>query len=92
MANYLVTGGAGFIGSHIVDALLNRGDSVRVLDNLNSGIGQERLTDRDRLDFIQGDLLDSEVVSRAVEGIDVVFHQVTPGMIRSVFRRFNWMS
>ena len=75
MANYLVTGGAGFIGSHIVDALLNRGDSVRVLDNLNSGIGQERLTDRDRLDFIQGDLLDSEVVSRAVEGIDVVFHQ-----------------
>ena len=75
MANYLVTGGAGFIGSHIVDALLNRGDSVRVLDNLNSGIGQERLTDRDRLEFIQGDLLDSEVVSRAVEGIDVVFHQ-----------------
>ena len=75
MANYLVTGGAGFIGSHIVDALLNRGDSVRVLDNLNSGIGESRLANRDRLEFIHGDLLNEDVVADAVNGIDVVFHQ-----------------
>jgi UDP-glucose 4-epimerase len=75
MLKYLVTGGAGFIGSHIVAALIERGESVRVLDNLSSG----RLANIDqsyqKLEFVKGDLTNRLDVERAVEGIDVVFHQ-----------------
>jgi UDP-glucose 4-epimerase len=75
MPKYLVTGGAGFIGSHIVAALIERGESIRVLDNLSSG----RLTNVDqsykKLEFVQGDLTNRGDVERAVDGIEIVFHQ-----------------
>jgi UDP-N-acetylglucosamine/UDP-N-acetyl-alpha-D-glucosaminouronate 4-epimerase len=78
----LVTGGAGFIGSHLVDALLARGDEVVVLDNLATG----------RLDnlagaaaFVEGDVADPRAVATAVEGCEVVFHQAALGSVaRSV--------
>ena len=72
MANYLVTGGAGFIGSHIAEALLARGDSVRVLDNLSTGFASNV---PDGADLIEGDLLDAKALSGAVADIDVIFHQ-----------------
>ena len=69
----LVTGGAGFIGSNLVAALLNRGDRVRVLDNLFSG-RRENLPASERLDFVTGDIRDEHAVRAAVAGCDVVFH------------------
>jgi UDP-glucose 4-epimerase len=70
----LVTGGAGFIGSHIVEALVARGDSVRVLDNLASGYLENLSAVRDKVDFIEGSVQDQAVVQKAVEGVDYIFH------------------
>ena len=75
--NVLVTGGAGFIGSHIVDALLARGDRVRVLDNLSTGRRSNLAAARgsDRLEFIEGDILDEVTINAACRGIEIVFHE-----------------
>ncbi len=75
MTSYLVTGGAGFIGSHIATALVDRGDRVRVLDNLSTGSRQNLAHLGDRVELIEGDLLDREAVDRAIAGIDIVYHQ-----------------
>ena len=55
---YLVTGGAGFIGSHIVTALVERGDSVRVFDNLSTGKAENLAHLKGKVEFVQGDLLE----------------------------------
>jgi nucleoside-diphosphate-sugar epimerase len=72
----LVTGGASFIGSHLVDQLVSRGAVVRVVDNLSSGRLRniQPHVDAGRVEFIQGDLLDQATVHRAVSGIETVFH------------------
>lgn len=70
----LVTGGAGFIGSNLVDALLARGNSVRVLDNLSMGKLANLPLDNPRLTFIEGDVADAGLVSRAVAGCAAVVH------------------
>jgi UDP-glucose 4-epimerase len=70
----LITGGAGFIGSHIATALRARGDEVRVLDNLTSG-KRENLAHLDGVDLRVGDIRSPEQVKAAVEGCEVVFHQ-----------------
>lgn len=72
----LVTGGASFIGSHLVDALLERGVAVRVVDDLSSGklSNIQKHLDSDRIEFMQADLREPRVAQRAVEGVDVVFH------------------
>jgi UDP-glucose 4-epimerase len=69
----LVTGGAGFIGSHLVDKLLNDGHSVTVLDNLSSGV-QKNLADHTSLKFIQGNITDISLVDALVQQSDMVFH------------------
>lgn len=72
----LVTGGASFIGSHLVDALVERGASVRVADDLSSG-NQDNLRDQleaGRVEFMKADLRDPKLVRRAFEGMDFVFH------------------
>jgi UDP-glucose 4-epimerase len=79
---FLVTGGAGFIGSHIVEGLLRRGDRVRVLDNLSTG-RRENLAGLDGVELVEGDLRDREAVGRAVAGVDGVFHEAA---LRSVPR------
>ncbi|HEX6214382.1 MAG TPA: SDR family oxidoreductase, partial [Vicinamibacterales bacterium] len=82
MANYLVTGGAGFIGSHISEELLRRGHRVRVVDSLVTGY-QRNL--RDGVEFEQGDLADPAVAKAAVAGMDYVIHQAAiPSVPRSV--------
>ena len=73
MAKYLVTGGAGFIGSNIAEALANRGDEVRVLDNLSTG--HHHNLEGLQVEFLEGDITDSSVVASAMEGIDFVYHQ-----------------
>jgi UDP-glucose 4-epimerase len=75
MRTFLVTGGAGFIGSHVAEALVERGERVRVLDNLSTGHVANLEPFRDRIEFIEGDVADGSVVARAVEGVDCVFHQ-----------------
>ena len=73
MRTFLVTGGAGFIGSHIAEALVNRGDRVRVLDNLCTGKLSNLAPIAERIEFIAGDLTDPDAVSRAVAGVDCIF-------------------
>jgi nucleoside-diphosphate-sugar epimerase len=74
MSVCLVTGGAGFIGSHLVDALLARGDSVRVLDNLSTGYIDNLNTVTDKVEFIRGDIQDKTIVQKAMGNVDFVFH------------------
>ncbi|EWY36853.1 epimerase [Skermanella stibiiresistens SB22] len=71
MALWLVTGGCGFIGSHLVDSLLARGDSVRVLDDLSTG---RRSNLPQGVELLVGDVADAAVVSRAMAGVDGCFH------------------
>jgi UDP-glucose 4-epimerase len=71
----LVTGGAGFIGSHVTEALVRRGDQVRVLDNLSTGRRENLAGLLADIEFIEGDLNDLPLVERAVRGAAVVFHQ-----------------
>src|SRR5271167_225068 len=71
---YLVTGGAGFIGSNIVDELLKRGHEVRVLDDLSSGKASNLELVANRVQFVQGSITNLETVSQACEGVDYVLH------------------
>jgi len=75
MRTFLVTGGAGFIGSHLVEALVRRGDRVRVLDNLSTGFRSNLEPFGDAVQLVEADLVDAEAVARAVAGVDCVFHQ-----------------
>ena len=80
--NALVTGGAGFIGSHLADALVARGDQVRVLDNLATGRRANLHAD---VEFVDGSVADADAVARAVEDVEVVFHLGALGAVaRSV--------
>ncbi|MDH3197869.1 MAG: SDR family NAD(P)-dependent oxidoreductase, partial [Candidatus Krumholzibacteria bacterium] len=75
MATYLVTGGAGFIGSNLVDALLARGERVRVLDNFATGREENVRDFGDRIELLRGDIRDEAAVDRSVAGADYVLHQ-----------------
>jgi UDP-glucose 4-epimerase len=84
MASYLVTGGAGFIGSHLAEALVGRGDTVRLADNLVTG-RRRNIAHIPAVEFLEGDLADASVVERAVQGMDYVLHQAAiPSVPRSV--------
>lgn len=83
--NVLVTGGAGFIGSHLTEALVARGEHVRVLDNLATGHLENLDAVRDRIEWVQGDLADLETAQNAARGTDVIFHQAAlPSVPRSI--------
>ena len=75
MAVCLVTGGAGFIGSHLVEALAARGDAVRVLDNFSTGSHDNLDAVRGRVEVVEGDVTDPAAVRAAARGVDLVFHQ-----------------
>lgn len=74
MARWLVTGGAGFIGSHLVEALVARGRKVRVLDNFSTGRWENLSAVQDRIEVIEGDIRDPLAVRQAMDGVDVVAH------------------
>ena len=85
MANYLITGGAGFIGSHLVGRLLSDGHSVRVIDNLSTGKLSNIEDVLDQIDFVEGDITDTETIQRSVRDIDYVLHEAAlPSVPRSV--------
>ena len=77
----LVTGGAGFIGSHLVDALVGVGARVKVLDNLSGGRLENLASSRSALEFIEGDIRDGRACAAACEGTQVVFHQAALGSV-----------
>jgi UDP-glucose 4-epimerase len=84
MANYLVTGGAGFIGSHLTEELVRRGHRVRVADSLITG-KRQNLEHIPGVEFLEGDLAELPFAERAVQGIDYVLHQAAiPSVPRSV--------
>lgn len=75
MTKYLVTGGAGFIGSHLVSSLVERGETVRVIDDLSTGnTGNLAHLPSGRVEFVKGDIADPRAMADAVRGIEVVFH------------------
>jgi len=81
----LVTGGAGFVGSHLVDGLLAAGWAVRVLDDFSSGRESNLAHVLSRIELIRGDIADAATTARAVEGVEVVFHEgAVPSVPRSV--------
>ena len=80
-----VTGASGFIGSHIVEGLLERGDRVRVLDSFSTGSRANVSGLQGKIELIEGDLLDEETTARAVAGVDCVFHEAAlPSVTLSV--------
>lgn len=84
MSHYLVTGGAGFIGSHLTEELLRRGHRVRVLDNLSTG-KRGNLAHLREVEFLEGDVADMDACVRAVQGVEYVLHQAAiPSVPRSV--------
>ena len=84
MAKYVVTGGAGFIGSHLVEELLRRGESVRIADDFSSGL-RENVPAGQRCEVVEGDIANPDVARRAVAGCDFVIHQAAiPSVPRSV--------
>lgn len=81
----LVTGGAGFIGGHLVDALLSEGASVKVIDNFSTGRRSNLEHNLSRIELIEGDICDKDTISRAVDGVEVIFHEAAiPSVSRSV--------
>lgn len=90
MSVYLVTGGAGFIGSNLVHELLRRGETVRVLDNFSTGRRSNLADVYGDIDLVEGDLRSSESCRQATKGVDVVLHQgALPSVQRSVSDPFT---
>ena len=84
-AFYLVTGGAGFIGSHLVENLLAGGAGVRVLDDFSTGRRENLAPFLDQIEVVEGDISDPDTCRHAAEGINIVFHQAAlPSVPRSI--------
>ena len=82
---YLVTGGAGFIGSHLVESLVNKGQDVRVLDNFLTGKRENLAEFLDKIELIEGDIRDYGTCKKALNGVDYVLHQAAlPSVPRSI--------
>jgi nucleoside-diphosphate-sugar epimerase len=83
--NILVTGGAGFIGSHLVEALLAQGENVRVVDNLATGHLENLNAVKSRIQVVQGDIANAELVDNAARDMDIIMHQAAlPSVPRSI--------
>ena len=75
MGLYLVTGGAGFIGSSIARALIARGDGVRIIDNFSTGKRENLAEIADRIELLEGDIRDDKLLAKAIGGVEVVYHE-----------------
>ena len=83
---YVVTGGAGFIGSHLIEKLVKQGDVVTVLDNLNTGKIENLKSVSKKINFVQNDIRDFEVLRSLMENVDGVFHQAAMASVQDSFR------
>ena len=82
---YVVTGGAGFIGSHITKKLVECGDTVTVVDNMNTGKEKNLESVRDKINFVKGDILDTELLEGITKDVDGVFHQAALASVQDSF-------
>ena len=82
---YVVTGGAGFIGSHITKKLIERGDIVTVVDNMNTGKEKNLESVRDKINFVKGNILDTELLDSITKDVDGVFHQAALASVQDSF-------
>jgi nucleoside-diphosphate-sugar epimerase len=82
---YVVTGGAGFIGSHITKKLIERGDIVTVVDNMNTGKEKNLESVRDKINFVKGDILDMDLLDGITKDADGVFHQAALASVQDSF-------
>ena len=86
---YVVTGGAGFIGSHVTKKLVERGDIVTVIDNMNTGKEKNLEPVRDKINFVKGDILDIDLLEDMTKDIDGVFHQAALASVQDSFDEPN---
>ena len=86
---YVVTGGAGFIGSHIVKMLVEQGHNVTVIDNLHTGKEKNLESIKDRIIFVKGSILDNNVLEDITQNIDGVFHQAALASVQDSFVKPN---
>ena len=84
---YIVTGGAGFIGSNIVKKLVSRGDSVTVIDNLNTGKEENLSSVQERINFLRDDILNENLLEKETKNIDGVFHQAALASVQDSFSK-----
>ena len=85
MTKYLITGGAGFIGSHLVEELVNRGEKVVVIDDLSTGNINNIKPFLSKIKFVEGSITDLELLKQEFVGVDYVLHQAAiPSVPRSV--------
>ena len=84
---YLITGGAGFIGSHLTEKLVNDGHTVSVIDNLNTGKEKNLEDVREKIEFVKGDILDNELLENLTKNIDGVFHQAALASVQDSFSK-----
>jgi len=82
---YVVTGGAGFIGSYITKKLVERGDTITVIDNMNTGKEKNLESIRDKINFIKGDILDMDLLEDITKDADGVFHQAALASVQDSF-------
>ena len=82
---YVVTGGAGFIGSYITKKLVERGDTITVIDNMNTGKEKNLESIRDKINFIKGDILDMDLLEDIIKDADGVFHQAALASVQDSF-------
>jgi UDP-glucose 4-epimerase len=86
---YVVTGGAGFIGSHVTKKLVERGDIVTVIDNMNTGKEKNLEPVRDKINFVKGDILDIDLLEDMTKDTDGVFHQAALASVQDSFDEPN---
>ena len=84
---YVVTGGAGFIGSHLTEKLIEQGDQVTIIDNLNTGKEKNLEYVREKIDFVKGDILDEKLINEITQGVNGVFHQAALASVQDSFTK-----
>lgn len=84
---FVVTGGAGFIGSHLVEYLVKNGNSVTVIDNLNTGKMENLKSVENKIEFIKGDIRDYNLLKKVLKGVDGVFHEAALASVQESFSK-----
>ena len=84
---YVVTGGAGFIGSHLTEKLIKQGDVVTVLDNLNTGKEKNLELVKEKIEFVKGSILDTKLLEEITKNVDGVFHQAALASVQDSFTK-----
>ena len=85
MKKFVITGGAGFVGSHLAEELIKKGESVTILDDLNTGKMSNLEKIKDKIDFVQGDIRDQNLLKEVFKHKDGIFHQAARASVPFTF-------